>query len=297
MKKIISVLLTIAVIAGMFAFGASAQGAYLYGDADGDKKINSADALAVLQHSTGIKTFSRTQKAIADVDMNNVVNSADALEILKYSVSIISEFKKDYSKTLKYKKVDTIMNTGTYTIKLNAVVEDQDTSFIFTAKGKEKAVSSSVRVNIKEMLGDEDLGVLALLLPSGETDFEMRFYTDKNGKNYMLFPLLKLYCEVEADMVPNVLADMLFAAEYVFEKSTEKTEGGKAVTEETFIVDSDADMTYKFVSGSLNKVSLVNDEGATDFNVKSISGSADTSLLGIPSGYIYSSELASALGS
>lgn len=297
MKKIISVLLTIAVIAGMFAFGASAQGTYLYGDADGDKKINSADALAVLQHSTGIKTFSRTQKAIADVDMNNVVNSADALEILKYSVSIISEFKKDYSKTLKYKKVDTIINTGTYTIKLNAVVEDQDTSFIFTAKGKEKAVSSSVKVNIKEMLGDEDLGVLAILLPSGETDFEMRFYTDKNGKNYMLFPLLKLYCEVEADMVPNVLADMLFAAEYVFEKSTEKTEGGKAVTEETFIVDSDADMTYKFVSGSLSKVSLVNDEGATDFNVKSISASADTSLLGIPSGYIYSSELASALGS
>ena len=136
MKKLISVVLTLALFAGNFAFGAQAQGTYLYGDVDGDKAINSNDALAVLMHSMQSKILSKSGQAIADVNFDGEVNSSDALEILKYSVEMISGFKKDYSKTLKCTKVDSTVNSGVYKIKFSAVVEDNNTTFVFTSDGK-----------------------------------------------------------------------------------------------------------------------------------------------------------------
>ena len=296
MKKLISVVLTLALFAGIFAFGAQAQGTYLYGDVDGDKAINSNDALAVLMHSTQSKILSKSSQAIADVNLDSEVNSSDALEILKYSVEMISGFKKDYSKTLKCTKVDSTVNSGVYKIKFSAVVEDNNTTFVFTSDGKQKAVSSSVEINLKEMLSDtEGIGNLAFLIPSGNTPVEIRFFTDKDGKNYLLFPLLKLYCEVDEEMIPDALAEMLFSTENIYLSLDEKTEGGKAVVTETYLADSDAEISYKFVNDSLKTISLVKDSETTDFNIEEFSDKADTSLFGTK-GFTYSTELAKALG-
>lgn len=59
------------------------------GDTDGNGIVNSADALAVLNHSVGkIMIEGRYKNAAADPDNNGTVNSADALLILQISVGI-----------------------------------------------------------------------------------------------------------------------------------------------------------------------------------------------------------------
>lgn len=53
------------------------------GDADLNGNINSADALLILQYTTGAKKFSDKQKEIADFDGNGTINSTDALVVLQ----------------------------------------------------------------------------------------------------------------------------------------------------------------------------------------------------------------------
>lgn len=63
------------------------------GDINTDGKINSADALLVLQSSTGVITLTDTQKLLADVNKDGKINSTDALLILQYATGKITSFK------------------------------------------------------------------------------------------------------------------------------------------------------------------------------------------------------------
>lgn len=62
------------------------------GDVNIDGKINSNDALKVLQYSVGSITLSAEAKTNADVNKDNKVNSTDALKILQYTVGQITKF-------------------------------------------------------------------------------------------------------------------------------------------------------------------------------------------------------------
>lgn len=64
----------------------------LTGDVNGDKEINSADALIVLKIAAKLNTPTAEQEKAADVDQNGKVDSADALLILKYAAKLITEF-------------------------------------------------------------------------------------------------------------------------------------------------------------------------------------------------------------
>ncbi|MDO5311663.1 MAG: phage tail tip lysozyme [Clostridia bacterium] len=55
------------------------------GDVNNDGKINSSDALLVVQSSVGLKTLTSAQFKAADVDKNGKVTSADSLIILNIS--------------------------------------------------------------------------------------------------------------------------------------------------------------------------------------------------------------------
>lgn len=65
------------------------KGANLSGDINHDYKINSLDALMVLQYSVGSLALDSTQQTLADVSKDDKINSMDALMILQYSVGIL----------------------------------------------------------------------------------------------------------------------------------------------------------------------------------------------------------------
>lgn len=56
------------------------------GDVNGDKVVNSADALMVQQHIVGIITLNANQLKLADMNSDSKVNSNDALMILQSAV-------------------------------------------------------------------------------------------------------------------------------------------------------------------------------------------------------------------
>lgn len=57
------------------------------GDVDGNGKLNSTDALLILNHSVSISTLTAEQKKYADMNSDGKYNSVDALFILKAAVS------------------------------------------------------------------------------------------------------------------------------------------------------------------------------------------------------------------
>lgn len=63
--------------------------AKLPGDVSGDFKINSQDALMILQHAVEVITFDAATKVLADVSKDGKINSSDALMVLQYSVGLI----------------------------------------------------------------------------------------------------------------------------------------------------------------------------------------------------------------
>lgn len=64
----------------------------LLGDVNGDGKINSTDAMLILQHSVKIISLTPEQQLRADVTRDGNVNSTDAMRILQYAVKIITSF-------------------------------------------------------------------------------------------------------------------------------------------------------------------------------------------------------------
>ena len=67
----------------------------LYGDANDDGVVTSADAALVLRSLVGLSTITEKGMINADVapDFDGVPNSADAAAILRYVVGIINEFE------------------------------------------------------------------------------------------------------------------------------------------------------------------------------------------------------------
>lgn len=65
------------------------KGSSIRGDINSDLKVNSQDALMILQHSVQIIILDDAAKALADVSKDGKINSQDALMILQYSVGLI----------------------------------------------------------------------------------------------------------------------------------------------------------------------------------------------------------------
>lgn len=63
------------------------------GDLNNDSKVNSSDALLVLQAATGIVNLTQEQKSFADVNKDGKINSNDALRILQFATNLISSLR------------------------------------------------------------------------------------------------------------------------------------------------------------------------------------------------------------
>ncbi|MBR3836040.1 MAG: DUF4474 domain-containing protein [Clostridia bacterium] len=93
-KSIISVILSLCIVAGTFAMFAvtTAAADNTIGDANSDAAINSFDSLIIVRYCTGQETLTAAEKKAADVDGNGKINSTDALYILHYAVGKITSF-------------------------------------------------------------------------------------------------------------------------------------------------------------------------------------------------------------
>lgn len=93
MKRLFALMLAL-VIAASACLTVSAQ---KLGDVTGDNKVNSIDALAVLQYSVGLNK--NIDKKTADVSGDGRVNSTDALIILQISVGLYdtSKYKANFA--------------------------------------------------------------------------------------------------------------------------------------------------------------------------------------------------------
>ena len=67
-------------------------GDFIIGDVDFSGKIDTADALKILQSSVGKITFDKNVAYIADVDGDHAVRTSDALLVLQKSVGKIERF-------------------------------------------------------------------------------------------------------------------------------------------------------------------------------------------------------------
>lgn len=87
MKKIKKFLAAIIICIMLLSTATVSQAnAAALGDVNEDEKINSSDALLVLQHSVGTAILEENQKIIADVTGDGRINSSDALIILQVAV-------------------------------------------------------------------------------------------------------------------------------------------------------------------------------------------------------------------
>lgn len=64
-----------------------------YGDVNNDQRINSQDALLILQYTVELVKPDEIALVSADVNKDSLINSIDALRILQYSVDIIRVFE------------------------------------------------------------------------------------------------------------------------------------------------------------------------------------------------------------
>ncbi len=91
MKRLLAVVLALALCLGLFVTAASAREA-CYGDVDGNGNINASDALRVLKHAVGKTRLNGEQQTLADVNADDAINASDALMILKRAVGKLSIF-------------------------------------------------------------------------------------------------------------------------------------------------------------------------------------------------------------
>lgn len=75
---------------GVLRYNGSFESEITLGDINGDGKINSTDALLILQHSAGQITLDNKKFTRADVTRDGKINSSDALMILQYAVGELS---------------------------------------------------------------------------------------------------------------------------------------------------------------------------------------------------------------
>lgn len=89
-KRILALLMSLIIASGLIITAGASE--IIYGDLNNDTRINSIDALMILQHSVKASLIPDERIAAADVNGDGKVNSLDALEVLMVSVKQLPYF-------------------------------------------------------------------------------------------------------------------------------------------------------------------------------------------------------------
>lgn len=151
-KRILALLMSL-VILSCLAVNVSA-GEIKYGDLNNDTKVNSIDALIVLQHSVKVALIPEEKTVIADVNGDGRINSLDALEILMVSVNQLPYFSAEV--TVKAPKNDNEI----IALYNNAVKKARDEIPAYKLGLTSKATSIELSGTLVEPLPPEEVEAL-----------------------------------------------------------------------------------------------------------------------------------------
>lgn len=294
MKKFIAVILSVITVLSLAAVPSAAQGKYIYGDVNDDGRVTSLDALIMMQYSVKLTELDRTEKILADVTGDGAINSSDALAALMYATGMIEVFTKSYENSLKYKYVDKTLSGAAYTVGFSTEMDGEKVDMLLTTDGKKKTASMTMKLDLTDITdGDLDSESLAQLeifkAFFGSTfDFEIRYFTDTDGKTYLIIPFLKSYCRLDEDASADYLfeiADFMFREEMLFVGTSSEKSGSITYTCEAFKSDSNDEVRYLFNGNSLKIIELPADDGVEVYTVNKLASTAESAMLSIPAGY------------
>ncbi|MBQ8784167.1 MAG: dockerin type I repeat-containing protein [Clostridia bacterium] len=281
LKRIFSVVLALVMVMGAFAMNASAADEVIYGDVTGEGKVNSQDALTVLQVATGLSEITNYKTGIADTNADGKINSSDALKILQLATGNITSFNKSYDNTLKAKYVDPVFAHGAFTFNVTMTDESVgEFDMVFSTDGKAKVIATII--------------MFMEIVP-----VEVRML-HRDGKNYQVVPSVSWglekaqgsYCEIEDDI--GLLFDnyvMLFTTEMIYGSTTKKTVDGVKYDCETFYNENNACFEFYFNGNELELLVVSNGDTVQTFDVSHLEKGADASRLVIPSDCVYDESL------
>ena len=262
-KRIIAFLLTAVLIVGSCFVSAFAASPYKYGDVDLDGKVNSNDALKVLQFSTGLISFNSRGKALADATGDGKVNSSDALEILKVATGIMSAVTKTDANTLKAKIIDPVYASKKRTVGVTVSFSGLSLDCAIATDGQSRATSIYYFT------------------------IEIRFL-EKGGKTYIVIPSERKYCEAEVPADLLMLGDMIDLVcqrDSVYDKTTTEKSGFKTYTCENYYDSSESYVKYYFSGNTFAKVKCGDATEEVEIGINEFKATADSSLFTIPSDY------------
>lgn len=96
MKKILrisSLLFAIMIIVSIISLPSFATTQFILGDVDGNKDVNSADAIMVMRADVGLINLDDSQMLAADVNEDGVVDTGDIIRLVRYSAGMFKDFK------------------------------------------------------------------------------------------------------------------------------------------------------------------------------------------------------------
>lgn len=221
----------------------------LIGDANGDAKVTSADALLILQYSVGQKVEGLI-KENADLNADGNINSADALAVLKICVGMTETDPQNYTKDqlVKYYN-DALLKTekGNVNVKnhyvISGTMSDPNDSSSVTPYNDEYKYEADFVDGYTQTEKEEDSESIFQYIPYAglESAGVASMSIVKNGDGYTI--TIKLVSEkATLEEPPHYNGECAFYYNYYSEKTetSEVTAADITYSGTTIIVDIDA---------------------------------------------------------
>ena len=246
MKKVLCALLVLGIIltSSFTAFAATA------GDVNSDGKINSSDALMILQHAVGSnpKNFN---KNVADMNNDGRINSSDALSVLRIAVGLVN----GDTTTLRDKIITNVIKDRKFTISMTVVNKGTEIPTTLTMDGNNFAAAISVN------------GV----------DSKVIY---KNGKSYVAFDYLEKKVYMETDDNQMNAGDFINTGSNndTYVKTTSVKEGSKTYTCEEYRSSDGVVTKYYFEGNKWVRQEIIDGSTITISKIHELKDSVDRSL-------------------
>lgn len=245
MKKLFCVLLTLGILltSTITAFAATK------GDVNSDGKLNSSDALAILQYSVGSNP-KKFNKNVADMNNDSKINSSDALSVLKISVGLVD----GNATTLRDEVIASVIEDRKFTISMTIIGEGEEIPATVTMDGNNFAAALSL------------------------DGMDSRSIT-KGGKTYIAFDYLgtKMYMETDDDMgVGDFINTESDNDTYV--KTTTVKDGSKTYTCEEYKSTDGTVTKYYFEGKKWVRQEIIDGSTISIIKIHELKDSVDRSL-------------------